>query len=64
MKVIVNIIESERGWGQKLAYTKSFKTVKAARAFAKRFNAKNDKEMVPDWYQYAKIATIDGETVL
>ena len=53
----VNIIESERGWGQKVDETCIFgpseKHRKEALAFVQKFNAKNDKPTAPDWYEYA-----------
>lgn len=51
----VEIIESERGWGQKIDEIKEFKNIKEAQKFVKEFNSKNDKDYVPDWYMYAKI---------
>ena len=51
----VQIIESERGWGQRLDEVKEFKTLKEAEAFCAAFNSKNDKDVVPDWYMRADI---------
>lgn len=50
----VDIIESERGWGQKIDETKTFETREEANAFVKEFNGKNDLPYVPDWYMYAR----------
>ena len=50
----VHIIESERGWGQRLDETKYFKSLKDAEAFVKGYNSLNDKPDVPDWYMYAQ----------
>jgi hypothetical protein len=55
-KVKVEIIESERGWGQKVDEVKEFKTLKQAKAFIKKYNAQNNEETVPDWYMYARLA--------
>jgi hypothetical protein len=55
MKVKVEIIESERGWGQKVDSTKEFPSRAKAEAFVKKYNAKNDLPEVPDWYMYARI---------
>ena len=49
----VDIIESERGWGQKIEDTKFFDSETEAKKFVKDFNSKNDKDYVPDWYMYA-----------
>lgn len=49
----VDIIESERGWGQKIEEQKKFVTNAEAEEFVDMYNAKNDKDYVPDWYMYA-----------
>ena len=49
----VDVIESERGWGQKIAEVKYFEAEAEARQFAEEFNAKNTSDSVPDWYMYA-----------
>lgn len=64
MKFVVDIIESERGWGQKVDSTRIFdsknyggstdKTLKAAKRFVKRFNSENTSKTAPDFYMYAK----------
>ncbi len=51
----VDIIESERGWGQKIDDTLYFDEEKDAKEFVKLYNQDNDKPEVPDWYMYAKI---------
>lgn len=53
MKYVVQIIESERGWGQRVDETKTFKTLAKAKAFQKKYNAQNNLPYVPDWYMYA-----------
>ena len=53
MKHYVDIIESERGWGQRLDDTKEFDDLESAKKFVTEFNSKNDKDYVPDWYMYA-----------
>lgn len=50
----VNIIESERGWGQKIDEVKYFDNEVEAKSFVREFNSKNDKPYVPDWYMYAE----------
>lgn len=54
-KIQVAIIESERGWGQRVDEIRKFNTRKAAEAFVRKYNAQNDKPTVPDWYMYARI---------
>jgi hypothetical protein len=50
----VDIIESERGWGQKVDETKEFgEDFSAAKKFRDNYNAKNNEDTVPDWYMYA-----------
>lgn len=49
----VDLIESERGWGQKVDETKYFDNLPEAEAFVKEFNSKNTAKVVPDWYMYA-----------
>lgn len=55
-KVIVEIIESERGWGQKIDETKEFDNHELAQKYVTDYNNKyNTATTVPDWYMYAKI---------
>lgn len=49
----VEIIESERGWGQKVEEVKFFDNQKDATAFVSEFNSTNIEDDVPDWYMYA-----------
>jgi hypothetical protein len=58
MTVRVLIIESERGWGQKIDEVKEFPTREKALAFCKEYNKSNDQVHVPDWYM---VARIEGE---
>lgn len=53
--VKVEIIESERGWGQKVDETKTFETKDAAEKFVNEYNSKNTEPTTPDWYMYARI---------
>jgi hypothetical protein len=48
------LIESERGWGQRVDEVKEFKTEKARDKFIKEFNAQNTASSAPDWYMYAE----------
>ena len=50
----VDIIESERGWGQKIEDTKFFDDETKANEFVKGYNKDNNLPYVPDWYMYAK----------
>ena len=54
--MLVYIIGSERGWGQKVDGIKEFPTRQEAEAFVDKFNECNNKEEVPDWYMYAILA--------
>lgn len=68
MKFAVYIIESERGWGQRIDETKIFDskdyngdaelTYKTAAKFVNKFNSQNNKEEVPDWYMRAYMPII------
>jgi hypothetical protein len=49
----VFIIESERGWGQKVEDTEEFDTYEEAVKFQLEYNAENNLSYVPDWYMYA-----------
>ena len=49
----VEIIESERGWGQKVDEIKYFDNAQEAQEFTRSFNAQNTAAEVPDWYMYA-----------
>ena len=52
-KYVVQIIESERGWGQRCDETQFFDTEQAALDFCVEYNAANKELTVPDWYMYA-----------
>ena len=54
MKFVVKIIESERGWGQRLDERKFFDSADEAWAFVDKYNSVNNEDTVPDWYMYAK----------
>lgn len=58
-KHLVDIIESERGWGAKVDEIKEFDTWEQADKFITEYNNKycpplKPGESVPDWYMYAK----------
>lgn len=55
--ITVEIIESERGWGQRIDQTKQFDSLPEAEKFVKEYNRKNNKPEVPDWYMYARIVS-------
>jgi len=51
----VDIIESERGWGQKIDETIYFDNEDEARQYATEYNLKyNNLDYVPDWYMRAE----------
>lgn len=54
MKFLVNIIESEAGWGQKVDEQMFFESADEAHRFVDDFNSENNKDTVPDWYMYAE----------
>jgi hypothetical protein len=56
------MIESERGWGQKIDEIKEFPTREKALAFAQDYNKKhNNLPYVPDWYIKAVVQDEDGD---
>lgn len=54
-KTKVFVIESERGWGQRVDEVKEFETRWEAVKWADEFNAQNTATSVPDWYMYAQV---------
>lgn len=54
-KFKVNLIESERGWGQSVE-TLEFDTYEKAVAYMDSINSKNTAPTVPDWYMRAEPA--------
>lgn len=56
MTTKVYIIESERGWGQRVDEVMEFDDRLEAEKFVAQYNAANDKPYVPDWYMFARIA--------
>ena len=60
-KTIVNIIESEAGWGSKIDEKVPFNTYDEALTFCKDYNTTHNSDgngSTPEWYMYA---VIDGE---
>lgn len=55
MKFIVDVIESERGWGQRLDETRTFDTYEEAARFRDSINSQNTAPEVPDIYLRAAI---------
>jgi hypothetical protein len=47
------IIESERGWGQRVDQVMKFDTQAEAIQYRNQFNQSNNLPDVPDWYMYA-----------
>jgi len=54
MRAKVIIIESERGWGQKIDEVKEFDSMDEAWKFVKEHNAENKLAHVPDVYWVAQ----------
>jgi hypothetical protein len=54
-KTKVAIIESERGWGQRVDEIREFDSRADAEKFVETFNARNNLPQAPDWYEYAEI---------
>jgi hypothetical protein len=50
----VTIMESERGWGQRIDEVKYFDNETDAKAYVNSFNSHNTATEVPDWYMYAQ----------
>lgn len=54
MKATVTIIESERGWGQKVDEIREFDSMDDAWEFYHGFNSQNNQKKVPDIYWFAR----------
>lgn len=52
-KYAIDIIESERSWGQRLDETVYRDSKEEAEAYVKKYNAPNSSAAVPDWYSFA-----------
>ena len=50
----VTVIESERGWGQRVDEYRRFETKEEAQKWVKDYNKDNNLRDVPDWYMYAQ----------
>lgn len=48
------IVESERGWGQKIDEIKEFPSAEERDKFIAEFNSYNASSTVPDWYMVAE----------
>lgn len=53
MKFKVTVIESERGWGQRVGDVVIFDSADKAWEFVEKYNKDNDLDDVPDWYMKA-----------
>lgn len=60
-KFKVALIESERGWGQRIDEIEEYDTYEEAVARIKEVNAKNNLSYVPDWYMYAEPSNFEME---
>jgi len=56
VKYPVHIMESERGWGQRVDQVKEFDTQEEADLYVENFNKQNTSNTVPDWYMFALTA--------
>jgi hypothetical protein len=54
MRFRVDIIESERGWGQRIDEQRFFNSADAAYKFQEEFNKVNTAPTAPDWYLQAQ----------
>jgi hypothetical protein len=54
VKYTAVIIESERGWGQRVDEVKEFDTEKERDDFIREFNSHNNLPSAPDWYMMAQ----------
>jgi hypothetical protein len=54
LAIKIPIIESERGWGERIDDYMVCKTMEDAKSFIDEFNSKNTEEKTPDWYMYAE----------
>jgi len=59
----VTIIESERGWGQKVDEVKTFNDYESAKRFQLDFNKDNNDDYAPDWYMVAYDPVFDSSEV-
>lgn len=61
MAVKVEIIESERGWGQKVDEVLEFPTKEEAEQYCREYNSKHNppSDTAPDWYMFARY---EGQT--
>lgn len=59
----VTVIESERGWGQRVDEVKEFKSYEEAKRFQLDFNKQNDEDFTPDWYMVAHNPTFDSSEI-
>lgn len=50
----VTVIESERGWGQKVDMYRRFATEEEEKAWQREFNSANTSKTAPDWYMQAQ----------
>ena len=56
IKAKVVIIESERGWGQRVDDVKYFDSKKDAEDYCREYNKSNTDDVAPDWYMKAEFA--------
>ena len=54
VKYTAVVIESERGWGQRIDEIKEFDTPAERDAFIVDFNKNNNLPQTPDWYMVSR----------
>lgn len=60
VKYTAVIIESERGWGQRVDEVKEFDSEQERDDFIRQYNSQNTAASAPDWYMKAEV----GKTVI
>ena len=59
----VTIIESERGWGQRVDSIETFDTYEEAKKYQINFNKQNTGLVTPDWYMVAHDPVFDSTEI-
>lgn len=54
IKYTAVLLEYERGWGQRVDEVREFDTEAERDKFIRKFNAKNNLPVAPDWYMIAE----------
>lgn len=59
----VTIIESERGWGQRVYSIENFDTYEKAKKYQINFNKQITELVTPDWYMVARDPIFDSTEI-